>query len=54
MGKKIFAPNETALDDIKEHEAKSKHYKTTLMTGALWSYVEFPEEFTGILNEYFA
>jgi len=54
MGKKIFAPTETALDDIKDYEAKSKHYKTTLMTGALWSYAEYPEEFSGILNEYFA
>lgn len=54
MGRKIFAPTEKALEDISEHETKSKHYKTTLMTGALWSYVEYPEEFSGILNEYFA
>ena len=50
----MFLPTENALDDVKEFEGNSKNYKTTLMEGALWSYVEYPDEFSKIFNKYFS
>ena len=52
--KQMFLPTENALDDVKEFEGNSKNYKTTLMEGALWSYVEYPDEFSKIFNKYFS